>query len=138
MDTTTKIKMAMAAVGISEAELARRLNTTPQAFHQRMKTSKWSDGDLDKIATALGCEIVVEFRFPDGTVIASSVCRVGKDLLCPMFQAPPSMGTGSRSQVLESGLAPGGGLLSRYHPHPTHSAVCHSEPTSLFSQGEAS
>lgn len=69
MDTTTKIKMAMAVVGISEAELARRLDTTPQAFHQRMKTSKWSDGDLDKIATALGCKIVVEFRFSDGTVI---------------------------------------------------------------------
>ena len=69
MDTTTKIKMAMAAVNISEAELARRIGTTPQAFHQRMKTSKWSDGDLEKIAEALGCKIVVEFRFPNGTVI---------------------------------------------------------------------
>ena len=69
VDTTTKIRMAMAAVGISEAELARRLDKTPQAFHQRMKTSKWSDTDLANIAAALGCEIVVEFRFPDGTII---------------------------------------------------------------------
>ena len=40
-----------------------------QAFGQRMKTGKWSDDDLNRIAAALGCEIVVEFRFPDGMII---------------------------------------------------------------------
>lgn len=69
MDTSKKIKMALAYVGISEAELARRIDTSPQAFHQRMKTGKWSDSDLSKIASALGCDVVVEFRFPNGTAI---------------------------------------------------------------------
>ena len=68
-DITTKIKLAEAYTQTSEAELARRMGTTSQAFGQRMKTGKWSDEDLNKIAVALGCEIVVEFRFPDGTVI---------------------------------------------------------------------
>lgn len=69
MNTATKIKMALAKLGISEAELARRIGATPQAFHQRMKTGKWSDEDLSKIAEALGCQIAVELRFPDGTII---------------------------------------------------------------------
>ena len=69
MDITTKIKLAETYAKISEAELARRLGTTSQAFGQRMKTGKWSDDDLNRIAAALGCEIVVEFRFPDGMII---------------------------------------------------------------------
>ncbi len=69
MNTSKKIKMALTFAEITEAELARRIGTSPQAFNQRMKTGKWSDADLDKIAEALGCEVVVEFRFPDGTTI---------------------------------------------------------------------
>lgn len=69
MDITTKIKMAETYAGISEAELARRLGTTSQAFGQRMKTGKFKSSDLDEIGAALGCEVIVEFRFPDGTVI---------------------------------------------------------------------
>lgn len=69
MDIPTKIKLAEAYARISEAELARRLGKTSQAFGQRMKTGKFNSSDLDDIAKALGCEIVIEFRFPDGTVI---------------------------------------------------------------------
>lgn len=69
MNISKKIKMALAYLGISEAELARRVGKSPQSFSQRMKTGKWSDDDLKDISAALGCEIVVEFRFPDGTTI---------------------------------------------------------------------
>ncbi|SCJ78792.1 Uncharacterised protein [uncultured Flavonifractor sp.] len=69
MDTSKKIKMACAYCGISEAELARRLDTSPQAFNQRMKTGRWSDTDLGKIADALGAVVTLEFKFKDGTVI---------------------------------------------------------------------
>ena len=69
MNISKKIKMALAYLGISEAELARRVGKSPQSFSQRMKTGKWSDDDLRDISAALGCEIVVEFRFPDGTKI---------------------------------------------------------------------
>lgn len=69
MDITTKIKLAEAYAKISEAELARRLGTTSQAFGQRMKTGRFKSSDLDNIGAALGCEVVIEFRFPDGTVI---------------------------------------------------------------------
>ena len=71
-DTMTipqKIKMALAYKGISESELARRIETTPQAFNQRMKTGKFTSADLDKIAVALGAEFKCCFKFPDGTEI---------------------------------------------------------------------
>ena len=69
MNLSKKIKMALTYVGISEAELSRRVGSSPQAFHQRMKTGKWSDEDLSKIASALGCDISIELKFPDGTVL---------------------------------------------------------------------
>ena len=62
MDIPKKIKLATTYAGISEAELARRLGSSSQAFGQRMKTGKFSSADLDKIAAALGAK----FQFPDG------------------------------------------------------------------------
>lgn len=69
MDITKKIRMAEAYANISEAELARRLGTSSQALGQRLKTGKFKSPELEEIAAALGCEVVVEFRFPDGTII---------------------------------------------------------------------
>lgn len=69
MDIPTKIRMAEAYSKISEADLARRLGKTPQAFGQRMKTGKFSSEDLESIAAALGAKIKVTFTFPDGTEI---------------------------------------------------------------------
>ena len=69
MDIKKKIKMAESYAGISEAELARRLGTTSQAFGQRMKTGRFSSADLEKIAEALGAEFHCCFKFKDGEAI---------------------------------------------------------------------
>ena len=69
MDIPTKIKMAEAYAKMSESDLARRLGKTPQSFGQRMKTGKFSSGDLEDIAAALGATVKVSFVFPDGTEI---------------------------------------------------------------------
>lgn len=66
MDIVKKIKLAEVYADISEAELARRIGTTSQAFGQRMKTGKFSSADLEKIADALGAEFCCSFKFPDG------------------------------------------------------------------------
>ena len=66
MDIPKKIKLATTYAGISEAELARRVGSSSQAFGQRMKTGKFSSADLDKIAEALGAEFVCAFKFPNG------------------------------------------------------------------------
>ncbi len=69
MDIPTKIRLAETYAKISEAELARRLSTTSQAFGQRIKTGKFTSGELENIAKALGAEFVCSFKFPDGTEI---------------------------------------------------------------------
>mgnify|MGYP000164608317 CR=1 FL=1 len=69
MDFPTKIKMAEAVAKVKEAELARRMDTTPQAFNQRMKTGKFKYDELESIASALGAELVLKFRFSDGTEV---------------------------------------------------------------------
>lgn len=69
MDIPTKIKMAETYAKMSEADLARKLGKSPQAFGQRMKTGKFSSEDLESIAAALGATIKVTFTFPDGTEI---------------------------------------------------------------------
>ena len=60
MDIPHKIKMAVAYVGISEAELARRIGCSPQSLHQRLKTGKFSS------AKGLGAELMFCFKFPNG------------------------------------------------------------------------
>lgn len=69
MDIPTKIKLAETYAKMSESDLARKLGKSPQAFGQRMKTGKFSSGDLESIAAALGAEVKVLFIFPDGTEI---------------------------------------------------------------------
>ena len=69
MDIQTKIDLAKAYAKVSTAELARRMETTPQALGQRLKTGKFSSADLDKIAHAIGAEFVCCFRFPNGEEI---------------------------------------------------------------------
>ena len=67
MNITQKIKLALTYAGMSEAQLARAIGTTPQAFNQRMKNGKFSVDELEKIAAVLGAVFDHSFRFPDGT-----------------------------------------------------------------------
>ena len=63
------IKMALAYQNISEAELARRLDTSPNAFNNKMQRGKFSVEDLKQIAEAIGGEYFFGIRFPDGKEI---------------------------------------------------------------------
>lgn len=52
--------------GITQAELAKRIGTSPAALNKRLKTGKFSDEDFQQIAEALGAEYRSGFYFPDG------------------------------------------------------------------------
>ena len=69
MTISQKIKMALAYKGMSEAELARAVGSSPQAFNQRMKTGKFSTEEMDNIAEVLEAEYFFGFQFKDGTRI---------------------------------------------------------------------
>ena len=59
-----KLKMALAYVGVSQAELARRIGTTPSNLNQKL-----TNEEMEQIAAALGGNWRAEFVFDDGTVI---------------------------------------------------------------------
>ncbi len=66
MPMTEKIRILMVKCGnISEAELARRLNTSPQNFNKKMKRDNFSESDLREIAEALNCDFEASFRLKD-------------------------------------------------------------------------
>lgn len=70
MTKEQKIKMAIAYKGISQATLAKTLETTPSNFNQKLKRDTFTDEELAKIANVLGAEFrPCAFVFPDGTEI---------------------------------------------------------------------
>ena len=69
MELERKIKMALAHEDISQAELARRLGTTPANFNHRLKNGSFKVEELEKIAEALGAKFSYSFDFDDGTKI---------------------------------------------------------------------
>lgn len=63
------IKVALSYAGISQAELARRIGTTPSNLNQKIKRNTLTKEELEQIANALGAEFICMFRFPDGREI---------------------------------------------------------------------
>ena len=66
-DMGTKIRVACTLAGVSVAELARRIGTSPQNLNQRLKVGRFSTEELESMAQALGAEFRLEFIFPDGS-----------------------------------------------------------------------
>ena len=64
-----QLKMLCIKSDISLAEMARRLNKTPQAFSQKMKRGNFSVEELTGIALVSGCELKCEFVYPNGDKI---------------------------------------------------------------------
>jgi hypothetical protein len=62
MSMTQKIRILLVKKGnITEAELARRLNTTPGNFNQKMKRDNFSEQDLREIGDVMGCDVKIVF-----------------------------------------------------------------------------
>jgi DNA-binding CsgD family transcriptional regulator len=62
MSMVEKIRVLLVKKGnISEAELARRLNDSPQNFNAKMKRDNFTEGDLRRIAEVLDCDYEAGF-----------------------------------------------------------------------------
>lgn len=68
MTIEQKINMALAYKGMSQAELARKIGTTPSNLNKKVKRNTLTKEEMEKIAQALGGAWRAEFVF-DGTVI---------------------------------------------------------------------
>lgn len=69
MTIEQKINMAIAYIGISQAELARRLGVTPQSFNKKAKRGTFTVEEMERIAEALGAVYKFGFVFSDGNEI---------------------------------------------------------------------
>jgi len=64
-----QVKMLCLKSNISMAEMARRLNKSPQAFNQKLKRGNFTIEELSDIALVSGCELKCEFQYPNGESI---------------------------------------------------------------------
>ncbi|MCC8059666.1 MAG: helix-turn-helix domain-containing protein [Clostridiales bacterium] len=69
MTIAQKLNMALSYKSMSQAELARRLGTTPSNLNQKVKRNTLTKEELEQIASVLGGMWHAEFEFPDGTRI---------------------------------------------------------------------
>lgn len=69
MTIEQKVKMALSYSGVSQAELARRMGTTPSNLNQKVKRNTLTKEEMEQIAAALGCRWRAEFVYEDGTTI---------------------------------------------------------------------
>ncbi len=60
------VEMGVAYCGITNSELARRLDWSPQLLNKRLNTGKFAVEEWEKIAEALGAKARIGFIFPDG------------------------------------------------------------------------
>lgn len=67
------IKRLLLECDSTAADMAGRLNSTPQNISQRLKRNTWSVADLEQIAGAYGCGVVVGFVLPDGQTIMQQI-----------------------------------------------------------------
>lgn len=69
LTVSKQIKMLCVALGISQAELAKKLGTSPQNFSQKLQREVLTPKDLKAIAEVTGCTYETYFVLPDGEKI---------------------------------------------------------------------
>ena len=69
MTITEQIKILCVRQNISQAELARRLGTTPQNFNAKLKKGNFCIEELERIAEAVGVTFSRSFVLKNGEYI---------------------------------------------------------------------
>lgn len=64
-----QIKILCVRQNISIAELARRVDKSPQSFHSKMKRESFTIDELEKIAEVTGTTFERKYILPDGEKI---------------------------------------------------------------------
>lgn len=62
MDMKCRIDMTLVQLHMSKKELARRLGVSPASLSNRLRTGRFSYDELEKMAEAMDCDFVLEFR----------------------------------------------------------------------------
>ena len=66
INTKQKIETACKVAGITVTELGAKMGMSQQSISYRLKTGKFRQDELEKMAQIMGCEYHSSFEFPDG------------------------------------------------------------------------
>lgn len=61
-----RVKASCELAGISITELAERMGTSQQNLSKRLKVGKFTQEELEEMASYIGCKYISLFEFPDG------------------------------------------------------------------------
>lgn len=64
-----KIKVACDTAGMSMTELGSKMGMSQASISKRVKTGKFTQEELEQMATIMGCKYQSSFVFPDGNEI---------------------------------------------------------------------
>lgn len=64
-----KIKVACDTAGISLTELGAKMGMSQASISKRVKTGKFTQEELENMATIMGCKYESKFIFPDGNEV---------------------------------------------------------------------
>lgn len=62
MNITKKIKLLLVERDMTATQLAEKIDTTQSNLSKKMKNGSYTVSDLEKIAEALGLELVIDFK----------------------------------------------------------------------------
>ena len=66
MNTTEIINGICSQMGISKAELAKRIGLYPSSLYRKLSKESMTFEELQKCLDVLGVEVELQFKFPDG------------------------------------------------------------------------
>ncbi len=69
MTISEQIKVLCARVGISNAELARRIGVSPQSLSAKLKRESFTISELETVAEAVGATFIRKFVISDNEEI---------------------------------------------------------------------
>lgn len=68
-ETKQKIEAACKIAGMTVTELGAKMGMSQQSISYRLKTGKFKQAELERMAEIMGCEYHSIFIFPDGNKV---------------------------------------------------------------------
>ena len=66
INLTEKLKIAMIKQGVTQIELAKRVEQTQSNLSQKFVANNFKLSEFEKLVTALGCELDISIITPNG------------------------------------------------------------------------
>ena len=70
MNLTESLKIAMLKTGVTQTALAEKTGQTQNNLANKLKLNNFKLSEYEKLVNALGCELCIEIKLPNGEKIS--------------------------------------------------------------------